>query len=312
MGLEIFERGELPRWAPLRQQLDATTVDDVAAAVAEQFARPEISAAIRPGITVAEIDRWNAEAVRQVFHAAQASAQASFHTAEVLASLRAQQARWTRGSVETARKLLARLWQSDQPLPVKVEGTFHLSGHFVFPFLLLISLLHAPLVLKAQASGGASGEFCAVMALGVLGFGGFLLSHALAQRDLYHDWLRRLTTFPLFLAASLGISLSNTIAVIQGLARTRSTFARTPKLPRQALVDDPLRYRIGRFPLQGWIEALLAIYTIAGLGALLEAGAWASIPFQAFFAFGFLLVALASLDAAGLRSQRKASTLASS
>ena len=38
-------------------------------------------------LTVADIDRWNAEAVRQVFHAAQASAQVSFNTAEVLASL---------------------------------------------------------------------------------------------------------------------------------------------------------------------------------------------------------------------------------
>lgn len=229
-----------------------------------------------------------------------------------MASLRAQQARWTRGSVETARKLLTRLWRSDQSLPVKVEGTFHLSGHFIFPFLLLISLLHAPLVLMTQAGGGASGAFFAVMAIGVFGFGGFLLAQALAQRDLYHDWLRRLSTFPLFLAASLGISLSNTIAVVQGLARTRSTFARTPKLPRQALVEDPLRYRIRRFPLQGWIEAALALYTVAGLGALIEAGAWASIPFQAFFACGFLLVALASLDVTGLRSQRRAGSLASS
>ncbi len=53
MGLEIFERGELPRWAPLRQQLDATTVEDVAATVAEQLARTEIAATIRPGMRVA-------------------------------------------------------------------------------------------------------------------------------------------------------------------------------------------------------------------------------------------------------------------
>ena len=40
MGLEIFERGNLPRWAPVRQRLDATDVGDVAAAVAAEFARP--------------------------------------------------------------------------------------------------------------------------------------------------------------------------------------------------------------------------------------------------------------------------------
>ena len=53
MGLEIFERGELPRWAPLRQQLDATEVPDIGAAVAAEFARPGIGGAIRPGQRVA-------------------------------------------------------------------------------------------------------------------------------------------------------------------------------------------------------------------------------------------------------------------
>ena len=31
MGLEIFERGELPRWAPVRQQLDDVEIGDVRA-----------------------------------------------------------------------------------------------------------------------------------------------------------------------------------------------------------------------------------------------------------------------------------------
>jgi lactate racemase-like protein len=53
MGLEIFERGTLPRWAPVRQQLDATDVGDVARAVAAEFARPEIDGAVRPGQRVA-------------------------------------------------------------------------------------------------------------------------------------------------------------------------------------------------------------------------------------------------------------------
>ena len=53
MGLEIFERGDLPRWAPLRQQLDATEVPDIAAAVAAEFARSGIGGAIRPGQRVA-------------------------------------------------------------------------------------------------------------------------------------------------------------------------------------------------------------------------------------------------------------------
>ncbi|MGH2559111.1 MAG: hypothetical protein ACRDJH_08605 [Thermomicrobiales bacterium] len=52
-GLSIFERGRFPRWVKVRQQLDATEVKDVAAAVAAEFARPEVMAAIGPGTRVA-------------------------------------------------------------------------------------------------------------------------------------------------------------------------------------------------------------------------------------------------------------------
>jgi hypothetical protein len=53
MGLEIFERGELPRWAPVRQQLDGTEIGDVRVAVAEQFQRPNVGERLRPGQRVA-------------------------------------------------------------------------------------------------------------------------------------------------------------------------------------------------------------------------------------------------------------------
>ncbi len=52
-GLEVFERGQLPRWAKVRQKLHSEPVEDVARAVAAQFERDEIRAAIRPGARVA-------------------------------------------------------------------------------------------------------------------------------------------------------------------------------------------------------------------------------------------------------------------
>src|SRR5688500_8820260 len=53
MGLEIFERGELPRWAPVRQALDGTEIGDIRAAVADQVRRPGIGDRLRPGQRVA-------------------------------------------------------------------------------------------------------------------------------------------------------------------------------------------------------------------------------------------------------------------
>jgi uncharacterized protein (DUF362 family) len=53
MGLEIFERGALPRWAPVRQFLDATEIGDVRAAIAAEFRRPGVGDRLRPGQRVA-------------------------------------------------------------------------------------------------------------------------------------------------------------------------------------------------------------------------------------------------------------------
>ena len=53
MGLEIFERGELPRWAPVRQQLDDLDIGDVRAAIAEQFKREGVADRLKPGQRVA-------------------------------------------------------------------------------------------------------------------------------------------------------------------------------------------------------------------------------------------------------------------
>jgi hypothetical protein len=53
MGLEIFVRGELPRWAPVRQFLDPTEIGDVREAVAAQMRRPEVGERLRPGQRVA-------------------------------------------------------------------------------------------------------------------------------------------------------------------------------------------------------------------------------------------------------------------
>ena len=52
-GLSVFERGTLPRWVKVRQQLYAAEVEDIPAAVAAEFAKPEIGSAITPGSRVA-------------------------------------------------------------------------------------------------------------------------------------------------------------------------------------------------------------------------------------------------------------------
>src|SRR5690606_3294449 len=79
------------------------------------------------------------------------------------AAWRQQQFRWTKGSAETARKLLGALWRAPVRPGVKVQGTIQLGGFAVYPALLVAVLLHAPLlVARSLDAGPGDGYFAAL------------------------------------------------------------------------------------------------------------------------------------------------------
>ena len=215
-------------------------------------------------------------------------------------AFRAQQFRWTKGAVETARKMLGRLWQSDESLRVKGEGTLHLTAHFAFPFILLAALTHAPLLWMEHAGLGPGPAYFAAMGFGLVGFVGFFLAQLFAQRALYPNWPQRMKHFPLFMAGSMGLALNNTWALLQGLVGHQTAFTRTPKYGQRASGESWWASRYASSALSPLVlgEALMALYCIAGLVLVIALGEWAAVPFQALFAGGFTLVAASSLQQA--------------
>jgi cellulose synthase/poly-beta-1,6-N-acetylglucosamine synthase-like glycosyltransferase len=215
---------------------------------------------------------------------------------------RAQQHRWTKGAIQTAGKLLGEVVRSPQPRAFRVQGTAHLLANFGFPFMLALTLLHAPIGYLRAVGLGPGEQYYALLGLGVTGFGGFFGLHLLAQRALYPDWGRRLWRFPLFLAASTGMALANTLAVFEAVARRVSPFVRTPKFNSldgsEAAAWWRTSYASAGIKGLAVAELVLAVYLAVGLAALVAAGAWASVPFQLVFVSGnWLLVGLSVRDA---------------
>ena len=219
-----------------------------------------------------------------------------------LGALRAQQARWAKGAIETAQKLLGPLWRSAQPLRVKAAGTFHLTAHLSYPLVLLAALTHPALMWLKSSGAGPGPLYFAALSVGMVGFAGVFLAQLFAQRALYPDWGRRMLRFPLFLAGTVGLALSNTRAVGRALLGRRTPFVRTPKTGACKRAGRPwwgTRYAAefvsGRGRLQGkgvvWGEGALAAYSVAGFFVVAASGEWAALPFQALFAAGFVLVA---------------------
>src|SRR5260221_633342 len=68
-------------------------------------------------------------------------------------ALKSQQFRWTKGAIETARKILPQVWRADLPLEKKIHATFHLSNNIVFPFILIAVILNVPLIVIKHHGG---------------------------------------------------------------------------------------------------------------------------------------------------------------
>lgn len=211
-------------------------------------------------------------------------------------ALKTQQFRWTKGAVETAKKLLPSVWKSTLPLSIKAECTVHLTSNIVFPFILLVALLNIPLVIIKNEVGGYD-EYFTLMSIFVLASISTFMFYLYAQRAIHLDWRRRLMLFPVFMAGSMGFAVNNTKAVFEALAGKKSEFKRTPKYLIVEAGDDwkAKKYVQKKIGIAVIIELLFTAYFICGIGASIYYMEIAAIPFQLMFLAGFATVGTLSL-----------------
>ncbi|HHL71496.1 MAG TPA: glycosyltransferase [Bacteroidetes bacterium] len=221
-----------------------------------------------------------------------------------MTALKSQQFRWTKGAIETARKILPKLWQSDLPLRVKLQGTIHLTNNMVFPFILLVALLNLPTMLLKNSDSPYS-LFFAVCSFFVLAFFGSFLLYLHGQKEVYPDWKSRIAYFPVFLGGSMGLSLNNSWAILQGALKIKSPFQRTPKFNIEGKNGswNGKKYQ-GKETALVVLELLMTVYTTSALGLAVYYQEWAALPFMSLFAFGFAFIACTSCQQAGWTPER--------
>ena len=215
-------------------------------------------------------------------------------------ALKSQQFRWTKGAIETARKMLPIVWRANIPLRIKIHATFHLTNNLVFPFILLAGVLNVPLVFIKHT--GMYNTYFDFMSIFVFAFIGSFLFYMFSQRDVYTDWQRRLFLFPVFMAGSMGFAVNNSKAVIEGLFKKRSEFVRTPKY---SIKDKKDSWKDKKYvPLKispiVVVEILLAVYCLFGVASSIYFLEIAAVPFQLLFFFGFAFVSIMSIKHAWL------------
>jgi cellulose synthase/poly-beta-1,6-N-acetylglucosamine synthase-like glycosyltransferase len=211
-------------------------------------------------------------------------------------SLKTQQFRWTKGAVETAKKLLPSVWKSKMPLHTKLECTVHLTSNIVFPFIMLVAFLNVPVVIIKNEVGGFD-QYFSMMSVFVLASISTFLFYMYAQRAIHLDWHKRLLLFPVFMAGSMGLAVNNTKAVLEALIGFKTEFKRTPKYRLEGSGDEWKKNRYVQKRI-GWIvliELAFASYFVFGIVTSILYMEIAAIPFQLMFLVGFGTVGTLSL-----------------
>lgn len=218
-------------------------------------------------------------------------------------ALKSQQFRWTKGAIETARKVLPVVWRSQLPLKVKMHATFHLTNNLVFPFIVLAGILNVPLVFIKQQ--GSHDQYFLYMSVFVFAFLGSFLFYLFSQKEVHKDWRKRLLLFPVFMAGSMGLAVNNTRAVVEGLLRRRSEFVRTPKYSIRTRGDSWVNKKYVPLKINSTViaETVLAVYCFFGVASSIYFLEIAAVPFQLMFFLGFSFVSFMSVKHAWLARQ---------
>jgi hypothetical protein len=208
---------------------------------------------------------------------------------------KSQQHRWTKGSIQTCKKLLPRIWRSQLSLPIKIEATGHLISNFAYLLLACLCVLLHP------STGGPQTGWVRALLIDIPIFLTASVSVAVfyvcAQRELHpRSWMKQMLLLPCLLALGIGLSLNNARAVLEALFNHKSGFTRTPKygIERKSQSWRTCKYR----PLKSALpiaELAFAIYFSYFVWFALVHGQYLSVPFLLMFQCGFLYVSLSSL-----------------
>ena len=208
---------------------------------------------------------------------------------------KSQQHRWTKGSIQTCKKLLPRIWRSDLPLPIKIEATGHLTSNFAYLLLACLCVLLHPSI------GGSQSGWLRILLFDLPIFLTASVSVAVfyicAQRELHpRTWMKDILLLPALIALGVGLSLNNARAVLEAVFNHESEFKRTPKYGIENKSQD---WRSCRYmPLKSLlplVEIGFAIYFSYVVWYALVHEQYFTLPFLVMFQCGFLYVALSSL-----------------
>ncbi|MFI5103961.1 MAG: cellulose synthase family protein [Terriglobales bacterium] len=213
-----------------------------------------------------------------------------------MTAFKVQQARWAKGLIQTGKKVLPRVFRSKAPWRVKVEAFYHLTANLSYPLMIVLSTLLLPAMI-IRSFGGWFQMLLIDLPLFLASTFSISSFYLVSQKELFpHKWPRTFLYLPFLMSLGIGLTLTNTRAVMEALFGIKSSFKRTPKYRVESKADKAMgqkyRRRLGIVP---WVELLVGCYfALMCLYAFTSENYW-TIPFLLLFVLGYWYTGLMSL-----------------
>jgi cellulose synthase/poly-beta-1,6-N-acetylglucosamine synthase-like glycosyltransferase len=206
-----------------------------------------------------------------------------------MTAFKTQQARWAKGLIQTSKKILPRVFRADLPFHTKLETFYHLTANISYPLMVLLSILLMPAMIIRFYQGWFQmlwidlplflASTCSVSSF-----------YLVSQKELYPGkWYRSILYLPFVMGlGGIGLTLTNSKAVMEALFGVKSAFKRTPKyrVEKRGEKSQAAKYR-KRLGIVPWIELTIAAYFGLTIWYAISNANYITVPFLFLFLFGY-------------------------
>jgi len=214
-----------------------------------------------------------------------------------MTAFKTQQARWAKGLIQCARKDLPFVLRASVSRREKIEAWYHLTANISYPLMIILSTLLMPAMIIRSYQGWFQ-MLCIDLPLFLASTFSISSFYLVSQKELFpRTWLRTFLYLPALMGLGIGLTITNTKAVMEALVGIKSPFARTPKYrvvskKERSAAAKKYRKRLGWVP---YMELFIGCYFALTIWYAMTTENYFTVPFLFLFVFGYWYTGIMSL-----------------
>ncbi|HMG87620.1 MAG TPA: cellulose synthase family protein [Terracidiphilus sp.] len=213
-----------------------------------------------------------------------------------MTAFKTQQARWAKGLIQTSIKMLPKIFKSNVPRRIKIEAVYHLTANLSYPLMIVMTALLIPAMICRFYQGWFQ-MLLIDFPLFTASSASIAVFYLASQRELYpKTWMKTFFYLPFLMALGIGLTVTNSKAVMEALLGIKSAFVRTPKyrVAQKGEKSQAAKYR-KRLKLAPWIELIIGCYFLLAIIYTFSNHNYFTAPFLILFVIGYWYTGLMSL-----------------